>query len=276
MKKKVMIIAAAMAAFSVLPAFGQDAGFGKDIPLQLAIKQIVPDDMSVNLASGVDGNVKVSWTGEGGWRKALEQAIAGTGYTYAVDGSKVTVTGAAVQTAAAPQPPAVQPSAAPAAPRPAAPAAPRPQNNASSQPSRPAAPAAPRPVQQTASVPVVPGAGFVLIPESGPRPAAAGAGEWQTYGTAPAPAPQAEWVVSSGASLHAVLEEWAQRADWTLVWESEYVYELTSSAKFSGDFVTAAAELLRSMQDVRPVVTAEFHQGNKVLVIANNNFDEAN
>lgn len=266
MKNKFVAIAALAAFLSTSVAFAQDVGFGEGIPLQMAVKRIVPEGMDVSLGAGVDGAKRVSWTGEGGWRQALEQAIEGTGYVYAVNDGKVVITAAPSRTAVA-----ATETAAPAA-RPAA-TPPRPQNNsAAPRPSTPAAAPARPAAAPVASIPVVPGAGFVLIPETG---AAASGGEgWQTYEQAAPAAP--EWVVASGQDLHGLLEDWTAKAGWRLVWESEYSYSLTSAARFQGDFITASTELLRSMQDVRPTPTATFHQGNKVLVIANDGLDEAN
>ena len=270
MKNKFVAIAALAAFLSTSVAFAQDVGFGEGIPLQMAVKRIVPEGMDVSLGDGVDGGKRVSWSGEGGWRQALEQAIEGTGYVYAVNDGKVVITAAPSRTttAAAEAPQTTAPAARPAA------TPPRPQNNSSAPrasapaaaPSRPAA-------APVASIPVVPGAGFVLIPENGATSAGSGEG-WQTYEQAAPAAP--EWIVASGQDLHGLLEDWTAKAGWRLVWESEYSYSLTSAARFQGDFITASTELLRSMQDVRPTPTATFHQGNKVLVIANDGLDEAN
>lgn len=261
MKKHLFVAVALSALISMSSvASAQDAGFGDGIPLQMAVKRIVPAGMEVSLAAGVDGSKRVSWTGEGGWRQALEQAMAGTGYTYSVNNGKVVITAAPVQVASTASAPKPEAAAETAAPR-------RAQSNKPSAPARPRKPAASSAPTQTVNVPVVPGAGFVLIPEGG-------AGHGGNGGQEAAPA--ADWVVVAGMDLHDILDQWATKSGWRLVWESEYSYSLTSAAAFRGDFVTASTELLRSMQDVRPVPTATFFQGNKVLVIANNGLDEAN
>lgn len=262
MKKHLLVAVALSALISAFPAFAQSTGFGDGIPLQLAVKRIVPPGMEVELAAGVDGSKRVSWSEKSSWKEALEQGLQGSGYTYSVSGGKVTIAASPVQVASAPAAETAKPAAAPS----------RPQSNGSGnrRPSKPRSPSKPAAAAPTVNIPVVPGAGFVLIPESGPKQGGEG---WQEFDGQPQ---AAEWVVASGQDLHAILEEWAAKSGWRLVWESEYTYSLTGAAVFRGDFVTASTELLRSMQDVRPVPTASFYQGNKVLVIANNGLDEAN
>jgi len=270
MNKHLIAIAALAAILTGSSALAQDAGFGENIPLQMAAKRIVPDGMDVSLATGVDGSKRVSWNGDGGWRQALEQAIQGTGYVYTVNDGKVVISAAPVTKA--PEPAVAQ--QANTTPRPAAAPA-RPQNNTAAPRRQVASAPATRPAAApVASIPVVPGAGFVLIPESGVSTQSGQSGDWKTYEATPAPAP--EWVVANGQDLRTVLEEWGEKAGWRIVWDSEYTYTLTSAARFQGDFLKAATELMRSMQNVRPTPTANFHQGNKVLVIANNGLDEAN
>lgn len=243
---------------SFVPAVAQDGGFGADIPLELALRQIVPAGTEVKLNDGVDSKVRVSWDGKGGWKKAVEQAAGSAGYVATMTDSGVTISRAGSTVKVADTKPQAKPAAAAPKKKPAA-------------PKKPAA----APVVE---VPVVSGAGFVLIPEGAPTGANAGGkgGGWTDYNGGPSkPAAQA-WVVKPGDDLYATLSEWAEREGWRLVWESGYRYQMTSAAKFSGTFVAATTDLLRSMQEARPVITAQFYEGNKVLVVGNDGLDEAN
>jgi hypothetical protein len=127
-------------------------------------------------------------------------------------------------------------------------------------------------------MPVVSGGGFVLIPDSLATSAQANQADgWKDYDSQRPTTPVAPtWQVNAGDDLNFILTEWAAREGWRVQWESEYVYTLQSPARFSGDFVTAATELLRGMQDARPVVTAQFWEGNKMLVVGNGSLDEVN
>jgi hypothetical protein len=81
-----------------------------------------------------------------------------------------------------------------------------------------------------------------------------------------ADAPQ-RWSVASNAELRDVLYGWSQRAGWSLVWDSEYSYQVQAGAVFSGDFVTAVTELFAAMGQQNPPLYPQLYQGNRVLVI---------
>lgn len=113
--------------------------------------------------------------------------------------------------------------------------------------------------------------GFVVVPYRGGRVASEARTGWKTYGAPQAPAVQTAWKADRDRPLRAVLEEWGERAGWSVVWNSGYEYRLEAGASFGGDFVQAAGDLVRSMQTARPPVTATFYKGNRVLLIANDN-----
>jgi hypothetical protein len=69
--------------------------------------------------------------------------------------------------------------------------------------------------------------------------------------------------------LDQVLGDWAERAGWTLVFQSPIVYEMQAGAEFTGEFTEAVAALVRSIR-ARPVPIAHFYRGNNVLVVSNN------
>ncbi len=92
-------------------------GFGQNIPLSVAIEQIVPPDYRVAYQNQPDMNKIVSWTGGRPWAKVLEDMIYAHGYRVQVGTDRV-VTIASVGTA--PQPmPAFEPIVAAPAPMPA-------------------------------------------------------------------------------------------------------------------------------------------------------------
>src|SRR3546814_11313842 len=62
------------------------------------------------------------------------------------------------------------------------------------------------------------------------------------------PPPPPTWSVTAGISLRGALEDWTERAGWTLIWESEYEYPLAAGASFQGEFVDVASELVASMR----------------------------
>ncbi len=81
--------------------------------------------------------------------------------------------------------------------------------------------------------------------------------------------PTGLWSANSGSDLKTVLGSWCARQGWQLVWRSDFAYELTSGAEFSGTFEDAVRALILSMHDVRPMPTVNLFEGNKVVVVGN-------
>ncbi len=52
------------------------SGFGNDLPLLVALQQVVPPQYKVSLAQGVDGNTHVSWQGDKPWEQALSDMLS--------------------------------------------------------------------------------------------------------------------------------------------------------------------------------------------------------
>ena len=50
-------------------------GFGDDVPLSFAARQIVPPTVTVRYGRGVDSNAAVSWKGEAPWNRVLAAAV---------------------------------------------------------------------------------------------------------------------------------------------------------------------------------------------------------
>jgi hypothetical protein len=50
-------------------------GFGRDVPLAFAVRQILPDGVEPQIAAGVDPDAKVNWTGGRPWDAVLAEAV---------------------------------------------------------------------------------------------------------------------------------------------------------------------------------------------------------
>ena len=87
--------------------------------------------------------------------------------------------------------------------------------------------------------------------------------------SSPAPPVKVEelWLAAAGRSLQEVLKAWADKAGWTLIWQSDREYPIDASASFSGDFTKAASQLCEGFSTVAPAPFAHFYKGNQVLVI---------
>ena len=76
------------------------------------------------------------------------------------------------------------------------------------------------------------------------------------------------WVVASGQTLRAVLQDWCDKEGWDLVWATSREYPIEASAVFKGRFTDVASALVRNFGRATPIPYAKFYKGNKVLVIS--------
>lgn len=251
-------VAAAIAA--ALPAHAAFEGFGKDIPLDSAARQIVPEGWNVEFADGVDQKAAVSWQGAADWQGALRAAVARKGYSAEVGDRNVRIVKAAAprpapQAAAAPRPYSSSPAAGAAQKR-----------GGERQPVR-----APQVQEESYRG----GGGFSIRPYNGGKAGPGtmvGKGDFEEYRGGNA----GTFSVDQGQMLHPLLAGWAAAAGWNLVWNSEYDYRIEAKASFGGDFIDAVTALASAMSDARPTITVDFYKGNRVVVISNKSSDEAN
>lgn len=82
--------------------FADAVGFGADIPLALALGQIVPAEYAYSFASSVNPGLKISWNGGKPWNIVLNDALAPHGLRADVAGMAVIVRKAASAESAAP------------------------------------------------------------------------------------------------------------------------------------------------------------------------------
>jgi hypothetical protein len=238
MRLTTFLVAAGLATGGAVPALAQSVeGFGRDIPFSLAVRQIAPAGAKVSYGNGVDVRERVTWEGGADWRRVLDSVATSRGYVVTYAGRSIRIT-----RQGDPNPP-IEPG---------------------------------RAVQQVAAAGQ---GGIVFVPYRGPAaaaPAATAGGEgWKPYAgpaapTAPSPPPApAAWRADKDASLRGLLEAWGARSGWSIVWKSQYEYRLQAGAQFSGDFVQAAGELVRSVGEVQPRINVTFFKGNRVLVVSN-------
>jgi hypothetical protein len=257
-------------------AFANFDGFGSDIPLESAARQIAPEGTSVNYGEGVDRSASVSFTSAADWKEALSSAVAKKGYKVDFAENSVTISKAekaARPYSSAPSKEIVQKKQRPAKPR-----------SVTQDPK-------PRAVRETVAsndVPAQGGGGFTIRPYRSARPVAEATQpvaqthlegkeivksekEWKPVGDA-----KGTYIVEEGYMLHQTISSWADAAGWKIVWESEHDYIIEAHAAFSGDFVEASSKLFTAMKDARPAITVVYHKGNKVLVVSNNSSDVVN
>lgn len=254
-------------------ALAANDGFGSDIPLNLAAREIVPEGWSVDFGEGVRKEDTVSWSSNGDWKQALQKAVAKRGYSANFGTNSVVISKASsggTKTYSSD----VKTSSASSKPRVTRPAP---------APKRPAKVAATPPV---ADAPLQGGGGFTIRPYKAGKPV--------EDAKAPADRPEdsrlatkgekfepykpvaSQFSVSAGQMLHPVLAEWASKSGWTVIWETEYDYRIEANASFGGSFVDAVTQIVTAMAEARPAITVDFYQGNNVAVVSNKAADAVN
>lgn len=247
-------------------AFASFDGFGKDIPLESAAKQIVPSGWMVDYGDNVDTTTPISWGAANDWQSALSNAVSKAGLNAQFGSNSVII----AKRSAAVGDRSHSASASPA-PKPRKPAPVRSE-------------AKPSPAPKQASHVTAPhveggGGGFTMRPYRGASEASSSTGGLATKGEdgfTPYSAPAATFSVAAGQMLRPVLAEWAMTAGWRLIWESEYDYRIEADASFGSDFVQSVSSLATAMTTARPAITVDFFNGNNVVVVSNKAADAVN
>lgn len=252
----------ALALISTLlaaPVSAQDLvdGFGRDIPLSFAVEQIVPPRYSVSFGPGVDVERRVSWKGGANWSTVLDDMLGEHGLSSDVSGTeKLRIT--ANPSARAPMSSGLnladykKPSLGP-----------RPGSYADDLrgPRSGLMIAGMEPEEKVLDVAPYVAPKSIAATDISPNSVVIGVekDEVEQVGEV--------WLVYANTTLEDTLMDWADRAGWTVLWNSEYSYPIQANAQFHGDFVSVASRLIKSMQRAEPPVQGKFFEGNNVLVM---------
>ncbi len=76
------------------------------------------------------------------------------------------------------------------------------------------------------------------------------------------------WAAKEGATLYRTLSQWAERAEWKIVWKSSYEYPIEAGAVFVGGFTDAVDNVLKAFEDTYPPLHVTYYK-NRVAVIEN-------
>ncbi len=68
------------------------------------------------------------------------------------------------------------------------------------------------------------------------------------------------WHASSSKTLKQILEDWSQRSNVTLRWDSEFDFPVQSNVNFEGDYETAVRTLLRGFSSAQPQPIARLYR----------------
>lgn len=209
-------------------------GFGKDIPLALALRDIVPSSYAYSFADPSAAGRSVSWRGGKPWQTVLNDALAPLGMTARVEGKAVMIGGSAAGSLAS------APAAAPA------PVADMKVADTTMPPALPVPGAAPVPAVDAALVGVQP------VPVMDVKRTA-------------------KWTARPGQTLRETMESWAQQAHVDVEWSSTYDYPINKPFEMTATYGDAVASLLsqydKEMPRPRGRLYPNLPTGPSVLVV---------
>lgn len=87
--------------------------------------------------------------------------------------------------------------------------------------------------------------------------------------------PVEDWLAEENKTLREVLSNWADRAGWRLIWQTDREYRLGAGAMFRGQFRDVTSALVRAFGRAVPPPYATFYNGNRVLVVKTEDSDNA-
>ncbi|MDX2027615.1 MAG: TcpQ domain-containing protein [Alphaproteobacteria bacterium] len=209
-------------------------GFANQVPLAVALRQILPPGYGFSVDQDVDLGVLVSFRGGKPWRETLKDALDPAGLVMREQDEMVSI---GYASGGAPRNMASIP-------------APRVPSYASSASDSSRASLAPRYLEPP------PG---VQPTMSSPASLSSGA----SYSSSSVGGAQS-WDAERGESLRSTLEQWARRSNVEFNWLAEYDYPLQASVHFDGTFEEAVRNLLTGFQTARPQPVAELHMNPKM------------
>ncbi|TKC90130.1 hypothetical protein FAZ69_08240 [Trinickia terrae] len=90
----------------------------------------------------------------------------------------------------------------------------------------------------------------------------------QASGEAAPVAPTKEiWIIRQGYPIGQELKGWAKRAGWNVVWGLQRDVIAPTTTTFTGDFASAAAEVVRTLAENGALIHAQLFDGNHTLVV---------
>lgn len=266
------VVAPVTMAAPVVAPFAEASleGFANQVPLAVALRQILPENYAFAAEGGVDMGALVSWQGGRPWREVLQAMLARAGLTAVEKGQVVTI--AAASPSGAPVVSVNPPAAAESAD--VAPLAPVVMESS---------PVVVAPVVPESAAPVPAETPIVIGEAAAPvvvAPPAAGPVVGRLVNVQVMPSAEETWEAAKGHGLRDVLEAWCRRANVELLWSAEYDYPVQATVVFTGSFEDAVRSLLGGFAAAKPQPVGRLHNNpaanQRLLVIEarGNNYGE--
>ena len=259
-------------------------GFGRQVPLVVALRQIAPPEYEFDFNTTVDMGVLVDWQGGSAWQSVMQQTLDTRNLSYTMDGNIVTIHSEGM----APQvKPVVGSTQAQEYSMPIE------EQLAENMVVRSSVADGLRQANGQ-SVSQTPQTDVIDVAEARAVPPMSEA-ESSAVNVAPATPvqvrepvrelpkiafqrPQSQetrsWYGAKDSSLRNVLQDWASKANVELYWDSEFDYPLKATVVVHGDFEEAVRQILEGFDQAQPRPLGRLHknsdQGPAVLVVEAN------
>ena len=215
-------------------------GFGKDIPLAIALRDIAPPKYAYSFSPNDIAGTKISWRGGKPWQDVLKDAIAPHGLNMSITENAIVIFAqqanmSAAPAASAPAPTlvATQPDEATAEPLPLV-------GSEQAQSQEAAIKPAPTEIRRTAT-------------------------------TAMNMKATRQWQARPGTTLRQTLETWSKESNVELNWSTPYDYPINNAFYFDGEFTQAVDSLLSSYGGENPSPKGRLYpnlpEGPSVLMV---------
>ena len=239
------------------------SGFGTDLPLMVALQQVVPSQYKVSLAPGINPDTHVSWKGDKPWEQALSDMLAPPGFVFSIQGNVLIVkSSAANKSSTAP----VVAARSKADMIPEDMVSDNTKKEASlSAPVTPTKPIS-MTIRRTKSAPVqeaevAPVAALPATPAASDAPAAVSSNAAAQTVIQPA------WHAVKGQTLRSVLENWSEEAHVQLYWSTDYDYRLGGDISYGGSFEEAVGRLFDQFSAAKPQPYGQLHKNPETAAV---------
>lgn len=75
------------------------------------------------------------------------------------------------------------------------------------------------------------------------------------------------WTLTPGRTVGKELEAWGEIAGWKVIWNLQKDWSVPAASEFIGEFRAAAASVIKTLASNGALISAEFFEGNKTMVV---------
>lgn len=245
---------------------GMVEGFADQIPLSIAMQQVLPQGYVYALGDGVNAGQLVSWRGGRQWQSVMNDMLASSGLGYSVNGQVVTVSNMGGAPAVVGGAPHMAIQTTPSQPY---------AQQATALPAAPMMPDSMPPLMPDNAPPMMPGYGAPPMGYGGAMMMPDGSmmmdGSIMIDGSQIVSYAPQSWEARPGQTLRKLLQEWCARAGTELNWQAEYDYPIMASFNMAGTFEEAVRMLLSGFHGAKPVPYGRLHYnpaiGQSILIV---------